>query len=92
MSTALYIAEPGKIVFVDDRNSIIQYFALFGKEMLTPAKMKQKNTIGEEKMMLETHLTKRARKLLNVLYLSFKYRLTCELWFKTKTNFYQRAD
>lgn len=40
MSKALHITEPGKIIFIDDRSTIVQFFNSFGHEMITPSKMK----------------------------------------------------
>lgn len=40
--------------------------------------------------MLENYFYKKNRKILNILYLSLKYKSACQVWFKNKTDYYQK--
>lgn len=73
---------------IDNEEILHQYFDLFGSEFMdklpTPFKANKsdRHAINEEIATLEKYLTKKNKKFLNVVYLSFKFPHFCELYFR----------
>ena len=85
MSKPLFIAEPSKITFVDDKAALRKYFNSFGLEMLSPSRMGNIFTSLESELLgLENQFNCKLKRLMNIIYMSFKYTNTCEVYFKTE--------
>lgn len=73
---------------IDSQEGLHQYFDLFGSEFMdklpTPFKAtrSERQIINDEIATLEKYLTKKNKKFLNVVYLSFKFPHFCELYFR----------
>ena len=88
ISKDLFIIEENKLINIDTEETLHPYFDLFGSEFMdklpTPFKVNKNDRHGlnEEIYNLEKYLTKKNKKFLNVVYLSFKFPHFCELYFR----------
>lgn len=88
LSKDLFIIEETKLINIDTEEALRQYFDLFGLDFMdklpTPfkANKQDKHAFNEEIANIEKYLTKKNRKFLNIVYLSFKFPHFCELHFK----------
>lgn len=88
ISKDLFVIDETKLMLIDTQEGLHQYFDLFGSEFMDAlptnfrASRSERHIINEEIASLEKYLTKKNKKFLNVVYLSFKFPHFCELYFQ----------